>query len=212
MAVAIIGLVGALLGAVTTLLGVVLTERGQARREEARWRRDQRAAAYDGTLRHLLRAANLRSEFAEGGGMAVVRQEHQREWFDDLVQAQFWLHQLIRYCDGSQLPGLQAAAARLDLHVARLITAESYGGKGFSILAILQECIAVVTASARADGGQPLPPGRFTGPEAPGPAGVEPAASQIPMSPPRRIRVAQEGRDTGISNIVFQPTDRPPEP
>jgi hypothetical protein len=157
MGAAIIGLVGAMLGALTALLGATLTDRRQTRREEAKWRRDQRSAAYDGALRHLLRAANIRSEFRGGGGMAVLRQEHQREWFDDLVHAQFWLHQLIRYCDRSQLDNLQAAAKRLDVHIARLISAERYDQKGFSILEILQGCIATVTASARADNGGDLP-------------------------------------------------------
>jgi hypothetical protein len=83
--------------------------------------------------------------------MAVLRQEHQREWFDDLVQSQFWFHQLIRYCDRSQLTSLQAAAAHLDLHIARLVSAENYGTKGFSILEVLQDSIAVVEASARAE-------------------------------------------------------------
>lgn len=53
-------------------------------------RRDKRAEAYDGTLRHMLRGANLRSEFLGGTGEVVLRTEHQREFFDDLVQAQFW--------------------------------------------------------------------------------------------------------------------------
>jgi hypothetical protein len=151
MTVAIIGLAGALLGALTTLFGTILNDRRLARREDAQWRRDQRSAAYHGALRHLLRAANLRSGFTGSSGMAVVVQEHEREWFEDLIQAQFWLHQLVSYCAGPQLSRLQAAAAHLDLHVARLVTAENYERKGFSILAVLQDSIAAVEASTRGE-------------------------------------------------------------
>jgi len=203
MAAAIIGLVGAMLGALTTLLGTVLTERRQSRREEARWRRDQRAAAYDGTLRHLLRAANLRSEFMGGRGAPVLRQEHQREWFDDLVQAQFWLHQLIRYCDRSQLALLQATATRLDQHIARLISAESYGTKGFSILEVLQASIAAVTASARADSGDGLPADKLLGQPKPG----NPAPTSYVVGPGQIIMSSSDGVVRGGSNIGMAATD-----
>lgn len=153
MPAAIIGLVGALLGAVTTLLGAALSERRQARRDDRKWRRDQRAAAYDGALRHLLRAANLRSEFMGGAGAPVLRQEHQREWFDDLVQAQFWLHATARHCEPAQLARLKEAGSLLDSHVARLNSSDSFDGKGFSILQVLQTCIATVTDCARLDSG-----------------------------------------------------------
>ncbi|WP_306319881.1 MULTISPECIES: hypothetical protein [unclassified Streptomyces] len=155
MAAAIIGLVGALLGALTTLLGTALSERRQARREDRKWSRDQRTAAYDGALRHLLRAANLRSEFANGGGAAVLNQEHQREWFDDLVQAQFSLHASIRHCDVAQLAQLTEAVSLLDTHIARLNSSETYDGKGFSMLQVLLTCIDTVTECARRDGGGP---------------------------------------------------------
>lgn len=157
MTVAIIGLVGTTLGALTALLGATLTEKRQARREEARWRRDQRTAAFDGALRHLLRAANRRSEFKDGSGAAILKQEHQREWFDDLVEAQFWLHQGIRYCDASQALALEGAADLLDTHIARLTASESYDQKGFSILQVLQQCIATVTAQSRPGGPRTRP-------------------------------------------------------
>ncbi|MFG2895007.1 hypothetical protein [Streptomyces sp. NPDC048248] len=155
MAEAIIGLVGAVFGALTTMLGAALSEKRQARREDRKWLRDQRAAAYNGALRHLLRAANLRSEFAGGRGAAVLKQEHQREWFDDLVQAQFWLHTATRHCDTAQLDRLTQAAELLDTYVARLNTSENYDEKGFSILQVLLTCIEAVTDSAPRDSGGP---------------------------------------------------------
>jgi len=85
MGAALIGLAGALFGAITALVGSSLSDRRQARVERARWQRDQLSSAYEQALRYLLRAANRRSEFEGGRGGAILRQEHQREWFDDLV-------------------------------------------------------------------------------------------------------------------------------
>jgi hypothetical protein len=152
MAAAIIGLVGAMLGALTTLLGTALSERRQARREDRKWRRDQRTAAYDGALRYLLRAANLRSEFVDGSGAAILKQEHQREWFDDLVEGQFWLHAATHHCDTAQLGRLTETAELLDKHIARLNSGARYEEKGFSILDVLLTCIDTVSDCARRDG------------------------------------------------------------
>jgi hypothetical protein len=89
MGAAVIGLVGALLGAATALVGSVISARLQARQESVRWQRDRRQAAYDGSLRYLLRAANRRAELSIQSGKltTVLSQEHVREWFDDLVEA-----------------------------------------------------------------------------------------------------------------------------
>ena len=71
MAVAVIGLIGVALGALMTQVGSVLADRRQSRTEAARWRRDQKAAAYDGALRHLLRTANRRSKITGEAGAIV---------------------------------------------------------------------------------------------------------------------------------------------
>ncbi|MFA1551142.1 hypothetical protein [Actinomadura chokoriensis] len=196
MGSAVIGLVGALLGGAFTLLGAALSERRQARRDDRKWRREQRMSAYDGALRHLLRAANLRSEFAGGRGAAVLKQEHQREWFDDLVEAQFWLHAATRHCDAAQLDRLTGAALLLDSHVALLNTAERFDGKDFSILQILRQCIDTVTDCARLDGGE-RGTARAVRPEPPGPPppGLPFSGySQIPMgNPPPQINLGGAG-------------------
>lgn len=145
MAIAIIGLVGAALGALITLFGGVLTEGRRARRDEVTWRRDKRAEAYDGALRHLLRAANLRSEFLGGTGGAVLKTEHQREFFDDLVQAQFWLHTASRYCSGPELDALRQVTEVLDIHVVRLVSGVRFDEKDFSIWQVLQICIRAIS-------------------------------------------------------------------
>ncbi|PRY00748.1 hypothetical protein [Allonocardiopsis opalescens] len=218
MTSAIIGLVGALLGALITLFGAVLTEHRQARREERKWRRDQRAAAYDGALRHLLRAANLRSEFDGGGGSAVLRQEHQREWFDDLVQAQFWLHAATRHCGAAQLDRITGAAELLDGHVARLGSGDRYDSKGFSMLHVLRTCIRTVTECAREDGGRgeaaarggvPAAPATGAAAQAPAapPAMPWPESSQIPMGG-AVPQIAMGDPPSLIDNIGMRPSAR----
>jgi hypothetical protein len=97
MTVAFIGLGGVIFGAITALLGAALADRRSTRNEARRWRRDQLAAAYEQTLRAMLRAANRRSEFEDGTGGAILLREHQREWFDDLVEAQVGLRAAMRY-------------------------------------------------------------------------------------------------------------------
>ncbi len=148
MEAAIIGLVGAGLGALITLFGGMLTEQRRAHRDEATWRRDKRAEAYDGALRHMLRAANLRSEFLGGTGEAVLRTEHQREFFDDLVQAQFWLHTAARYCSGTELAALRNLTDVLDTHIARLTSGVRFDKKDFSIWKVLQACIRALSDTA----------------------------------------------------------------
>ncbi|MFD0773914.1 hypothetical protein ACFQZ2_08250 [Streptomonospora algeriensis] len=124
MVAAIIGLVGATLGAVITLVGSALSERRQDRRQERIWLRDRRTEAYDGALRHLLRAANIRSTFS-ASGPSYVAKEHAREHFEDLVQAQFWMHALLRYCGSEQEDRLAEAARELDTQIVHLNSGES---------------------------------------------------------------------------------------
>jgi hypothetical protein len=85
MGVAVIGLGGAFVGAAAALVASVLTARIQNRHEQLRWHRDRRQAAYDGALRHLLRAANRRSEFSAKAGrlVAVLGEDQIPEMFDD---------------------------------------------------------------------------------------------------------------------------------
>jgi hypothetical protein len=150
---ALIGLGGVILGAVATLLSPALADSRQARGEARRWRRDQLANAYEQALRYLLRAANRRSEFQGGRGGAVLNRQHQREWFDDIVEAQLWLRTVTRYCDPAQLDRIRQTAEHLDKHVSRLVSGERFDRKDFSIWKVLQSCIATVTDCARLDGG-----------------------------------------------------------
>ena len=152
MTAAVIGLIGAALGALITFFGGQFNAARQARRDEVTWRRDKRAEAFDGALRHMLRAANLRSEFTGGNGGAVLKTEHQREFFDDLVQAQFWLHTAARYCSGHELAALRDVMEVLDTHITRLVSGVRFDQKDFSIWHVLQECIQDLSNTGRVDG------------------------------------------------------------
>jgi len=153
---AFVAVIATVVGAMLALVGGAATARRQGRRDERKWLHDQRAAAYDGTLEHLLRVANHRSEFADSDGRTVLLQEHQAEWFDDLVRAQFWFQKLVRYCDESQQIALNASAKRLDDHLHLMLGVNGYYANGSSIAKIIDDCITVVTTCSRKDiGGHP---------------------------------------------------------
>lgn len=126
---AIIGLIGAVFGAVAALAGSALSDRRQMRQEDMRWRRDQRGAAYEGALRHLLRASHMRSrigifdtQVSSVGGFSQfsTSDEHQNEWFSELAEAQFWLHTLVSRCEPAQSVRLGDSARRLDETVSSM--------------------------------------------------------------------------------------------
>lgn len=153
MGPAIIGLIGALLGAAAAVVGSLVSARLQALHEKARWQRDRQQAAYDGALRYLLRAANRRSEFTVASGRisTVLSQEHVREWFDDLVEAQFWLRSLTSCCGAGQLERIRETVDALDGAVASLVNG---GPRPSALTAVesLQTAIQTVAECARADG------------------------------------------------------------
>ncbi|MFI5774817.1 hypothetical protein ACIA74_41505 [Streptomyces sp. NPDC051658] len=52
--------------------------------------------------------------------VSVIAEEHVRETFDDLVEAQFWLRALTAACGDRQLERIQKAADDLDARIASL--------------------------------------------------------------------------------------------
>ena len=132
MTAAIIGLTGAIFGAITALVGSSLSDRRQVRVERVRWRRDQLSSAYEQALRYLLRGANRRSEFEGGRGGAILRPEHQREWFDDLVEAQVSLRP---YCDIAALPRQEEfnGQRRISIHTSTASSPESVSIRKISL-------------------------------------------------------------------------------
>jgi hypothetical protein len=119
---AIIGLVGGTLGAIAALLGTSLSDRRQRRLEETRWRRDRKVSAYEGALRHLIRAMNRRSTliFGRTGSRALMSAEHVRDWYDDIVEAQYWLQVLNSCCGTDYMDRVRDAADALDEAVRSL--------------------------------------------------------------------------------------------
>lgn len=152
MTIAILSLVGTLLGAVTALVGTTLSDRHKERTAAADWTRSQRSAAYEGALRFLLRATNPPYTDTDAS---------QREWFSEVVEAQFWLQTLIARCGTDQVSRLAEAAETLD-HAIRPAPDEPARPVHLTdILPALKRCITVVTDCARQDIGQiaPLPTG-----------------------------------------------------
>ncbi|MFE5896116.1 hypothetical protein ACFQ67_01615 [Streptomyces sp. NPDC056488] len=81
-----------------------------------------------------------------------MNQEHVREWFDDLVEAQFWLRSLTSCCGTEQLERLREVADALDDAVAALVNGGRRPSSGLLGAASLQTSIQTVSDCARADG------------------------------------------------------------
>jgi hypothetical protein len=151
MTAAITGLIGAVFGAMAALVGSALSDRRQARQEDIRWRRDQRVAAYEGALRHLLRAANMRSKvhIQHGAMTGVLSEEHQREWFGDLVDAQFWLHTLISRYEPAQSAHLGDSANELDNAISSMNAGHGSAKNSADVIKTLDDAIAAVSKCAQ---------------------------------------------------------------
>jgi hypothetical protein len=152
-AAALAGLLGAVIGGGATLLGSLLASRQQARHERDKWLRDWKASAYNNTVRYLLRTANLRSEISvEPGPLMAMRQVP--EFFNDLVEAQYWLAVLTTVCGRRQRAVLEGASRRLNQLIAsepaHLLRVEVPGDQPRIVLAV-NELYELVLACARRD-------------------------------------------------------------
>jgi hypothetical protein len=152
-AAALAGLLGAVIGGGATLLGSLLASRQQAGHERDKWLRDWRASAYHNTVRYLLRTANLRSEIGvEPGPLMAMRQVP--EFFNDLVEAQYWLAVLTTVCGRRQRAVLEGASRRLNQLIAsepaHLLRVEAPGDQPRIVLAV-NELYELVLACARRD-------------------------------------------------------------
>jgi hypothetical protein len=156
MTAAIIGVIGAVLGAAAALISTALSDRRHAREEQQSWFRDQRTTAYDGALRYLLRARNRRSTInASSEGGASLSPEHHREWFDDLVEAQFWVRTLSTRCSPSQAYNILRVANRLDEAIDVVASGTTpFRRKGFEIWDLLNGSRERIARSARYDSGR----------------------------------------------------------
>jgi hypothetical protein len=113
MGSAIFTLLGVVLGGAIAQVGSWLGHRRQVAHESTRWKRDQMVGAYDNALRYLLRAHNRRSRLTAQGAQTLT-EEHQREFFDDVVEAQFWLRTLHTRCGTIQLDRIGNAIDAVD--------------------------------------------------------------------------------------------------
>ncbi|GAA3481642.1 hypothetical protein GCM10018966_061730 [Streptomyces yanii] len=103
-----------------------------------------------GRVTGLLRAANRRSTITAEAG-AIMAKEHVREWFDDLVEAEYWRRTLTSCCGDAQLARLREAADALDELVAVMVGSTPRRG-GTPGLDNLHTAIRIVAELARADG------------------------------------------------------------
>ncbi|MGF6888615.1 hypothetical protein ABIA39_007863 [Nocardia sp. GAS34] len=144
MTAAVVGLIGVLLGALMTQLGAFLTDRRQIRNEAIRWCRDQKSTAYDNTIRHLVRAISRRSGVTVNGGglMLTLDDDGVRQFFDDLGEAQFWIHALATRCEVDQMNRITQAAETLGRIIREMgDPAAALGlGKLRQVLAVVTEC------------------------------------------------------------------------
>jgi hypothetical protein len=118
---------GAGLGAGATVLGSWLTVRhhaAQAREQAAQQQiadlHRRKEAAYSNAIRSLLRARNRRSALSAGGGSYIAK-EDVGTFFDDLVEAQYWLSVLTTVCGAKQRLAIERASASLNSTVEQIV-------------------------------------------------------------------------------------------
>jgi len=112
MDAAVAGLLGALVGGVATFGGTVVTNAQQVRRDQIKQRNDRKVEAYSNSIRSLLRVAHRRSTFS-AEAPAVLGQDVAASWFDDIVDAEYWLTVLTAACGSRQRASIQEAAHAL---------------------------------------------------------------------------------------------------
>jgi hypothetical protein len=149
MIAAVFGFAGAVLGAVTALISAALGDRRHTRAEHLQWCRDQRTAVYAGAIRYLLRAAYRRSEISPNGS-ALNSPEHQREWFDDLVEVQYWMRTLGSRCGEAQKATVDATADKLHWAIHGVLTGAAFSSTN-TIWDILRDAEYKVSECARLD-------------------------------------------------------------
>ncbi len=145
MTVAIVGLIGTLVGVMITQIGALLTDHRQVRDDAIRWNRDQTTAAFDNTLRYLLRASSHRAAFRRREE-ELLDEEAVRPLLNDLVEAQFWIRTLGTVCGSGQIDRITEAGQIINSCV---LNAANHGRT--DVRNGLRAVIATVTECARED-------------------------------------------------------------
>jgi hypothetical protein len=126
---ALAGLLGALVGGAATFAGTVVSNTQQARHARDQRRHDRKVEAYSNTMRFLLRAAHRSAELgltdepppsgdspqsSDGINRAVT-------WFEDLIDAEYWMTVLTTACGTRHRTRIQEAARTLFDEIDRFI-------------------------------------------------------------------------------------------
>jgi hypothetical protein len=122
---AIVGLIGAAIGALAGVGGAVISQRMQARATQQRTLESKKEEAYSSTLRYLLRVQNRRSGLSGESGMPYIAKEGIKDFFDDMVDAQFWVSTLTIYCAEDQRETVEKVSRALNETVALFVSGES---------------------------------------------------------------------------------------
>jgi hypothetical protein len=108
------------LGAGATLVVSIVTARSQAGREAVSWQRQRKQAAYDSTIRALIRVRNRRARMAEAREGLIAKEELPTA-LSDLVDAQVGFSMLRIDCGARQREMLDKASEKLDGLVGKLL-------------------------------------------------------------------------------------------
>jgi hypothetical protein len=112
MDTAIAGFLGALVGGAATFGGTVVSNTQQARRERKKEHEQRKVEAYSNSMRSLLRVAHRRSIITGEVG-AIIGKDMLASWFDDIVDAEYWLTILSAACGSRYRESIQKTANKL---------------------------------------------------------------------------------------------------
>jgi hypothetical protein len=128
MDAAVAGFLGAIVGGAATFGGTVVSNAQQAQREHKKQHEQRKVEAYSNTLRSLLRVAHRRSSVSAEGG-AFLGKDMIASWFDDIVDAEYWLTILSATCSSQHRESIQKAAHGLYEDVDRFASLGFRSGK-----------------------------------------------------------------------------------
>jgi hypothetical protein len=120
---AIAGLIGAGIGALAGVAGAFISQYMLARATRQRALLGKKEEAYSSTLRYLRRAQNRRSGIAAGSSRTFVGEP--KDWFDDLVEAQFWASTLTVYCSAGQKREIGKVSQELNGRAAEWVSGKN---------------------------------------------------------------------------------------
>lgn len=153
MDAAIAGFLGAIVGGAATFGGTVVSNSQQAGRERKKENKQRKVEAYSNSIRSLIRVAHRRSTFSAKTSDALG-EEIVASWFDDIVDAEYWLTILTAACGSRHRESIQKAAQALFEEIDRFRResefADAIGPTRAPLLAVFS-AYRVVSEAARGD-------------------------------------------------------------